>query len=397
MRDLSQLWNARIILEDGSIWRATSFGAEGETAGELVFNTALTGYQEVLTDPSYAGQVVVMTSPLIGNYGVNVDDEESRKLHLRGFVVREASLLHSNFRATESLGDYLKRHQIVALEGVDTRALTRRIRDFGAMRCFMTTQAISDDALAEKLSAVPELTDQDFIADVSRSKKETWNDGFSTSFHADLKPRNPSSNPALNHANSELALKVVAYDFGAKDTIFRSLKAVGCDLTIVPFDTSAADVIAMAPDGVFLSNGPGDPRRLTKIVTEIKGLVGKVPIFGICLGHQILALALGADIVKMKFGHHGSNHPVKNLKSGAIEITAQNHGFAVTAESLEAVGAEATHINLNDNTVAGLAATKLRAFSVQYHPEASPGPHDSAYLFGQFVEAMIATEGRATA
>ncbi|MEZ6195805.1 MAG: glutamine-hydrolyzing carbamoyl-phosphate synthase small subunit [Planctomycetota bacterium] len=376
MIDIERLWRARLILEDGTIWKATSIGAEGETGGEVVFNTALSGYQEVLTDPSYAGQIVCMTYPEIGNYGVCSQDEESEGPKVAGFLVRSLAPRHSNWRATEALGDYLRRHGIVALEGIDTRALTRKVRTLGAMKIFMTTEPLSDDELRERLAAVPELVDRDLVSGVTRAAAGAWTDGFETAFHADLSPEG-SRRP-----------KVVAFDFGAKSSIFRSLVAVGCDVVVVPAATDFDTVMSHRPDGVFLSNGPGDPRLLTGVVDTVRELLGKVPIFGICLGHQILALAAGAEIVKMKFGHHGSNHPVKDLDTGRVEITAQNHGFAATRESILAAGGRITHVNLNDDSVSGLELPAARAFSVQYHPEASPGPHDSAYLFRRFVQRM---------
>lgn len=376
MIDIERLGRGRLILEDGSIWNATPIGAEGEAGGEVVFNTAMCGYQEILTDPSYAGQVVCMTYPEIGNYGVTEEDEESGRPQVSGFIVRQLSPRTSSWRAQSSLGDYLKKHGIVAFEGVDTRALTRRIRLQGAMKIFMTTETLDDDTLRARLAAVPDLGDRDLVAEVTRPAAGDWDQGFASRFHADLESQH------------ERRFKVVALDFGAKEAILRSLVAVGCDVDVLPASASAEDILSRQPDGLFLSNGPGDPRVLEGAVATVRELLGRMPIFGICLGHQILALAAGAEIVKMKFGHHGSNHPVKWLDSGRVEISAQNHGFAATRESVEAVGGRVTHVNLNDDSVAGLELPDKMAYSVQYHPEASPGPHDAVYLFRRFVDLM---------
>lgn len=375
MKDSPGLWNARVILEDGTIWKATSFGASGEAGGEVVFNTALSGYQEVLTDPSYHGQVVVMTYPLIGNYGVNVEDEEAPAPCVAGFLVREASRIRSNYRSTEGLQEYLCRHGIVGLEGMDTRALTRRIREAGAMRIFMTTEPLDDETLKAKLAEVPDLVGRDMVQDVTVQESFNWSEGLDDTFAPKQVNGSVEGDPP----------KVVAFHFGAKSTIFRSLRQVGFDVVVVPSVTTAEEVLAMNPDGVFLSNGPGDPRPLEYCAKTVGELLGKVPLFGICLGHQILAQAVGAEIVKLKFGHHGSNHPVMDLRTGKVEITAQNHGFAVTRESLEQIGARVSHVNLNDGTVEGMELPDKSAFSVQYHPEASPGPHDSSYLFQRFM------------
>lgn len=377
MIDLRNHGKARLILEDGSIWHGTSFGASGETAGELVFNTAMTGYQEVLTDPSYTGQVVLMTAPLIGNYGICGDDGESPRPTVEGFVVREASRIASNHRANTNIRDYLLQHGIVAIEGVDTRALTLRVREHGAMRVFMTTESLSDDELRARLAEVPDLVGADMVRRVSPQARSKWSRGYTERWR-----------PAMRQP--EKKLRVVAFDFGAKETIYRSLREVGCEVVIVPSRTTADEVLALEPDGVFLSNGPGDPRPLGSETESISQLVGRVPVFGICLGHQLLAQAVGAEIVKLKFGHHGCNHPVRDLETGKVEITSQNHGFAVTRESLEALGARVTHVNLNDDTVEGFELPDRRAFSVQYHPEAAPGPHDSLYLFERFCDLMRA-------
>lgn len=379
MQNMAKLWRGRIILEDGTIWRATSFGAPGETGGELVFNTALSGYQEVLTDPSYRGQVVIMTYPMIGNYGTNAPDEESPKPQAAGFLVRECSRIASNFRATETLRNYLVRHGIVALEGVDTRALTARIRTKGAMKVFMSTEPLSDEELRKKLAKVDDLVGHDYVLEVTRGRTFAWGEGYGR----EIAPR-------LENFSKDKAHRphVVAFDYGAKANIFRSLREVGFDVTVVPANATAAQVLELKPDGVFLSNGPGDPRVLTYAVDAVKGLLGRVPIFGICLGHQLLGAAIDAEIVKLKFGHHGGNHPVQNLDTGRVEITSQNHGFAVTPESIRARGGRVTHISLNDRTVEGMELADRGAFSVQYHPEAAPGPHDSLYLFEKFARAV---------
>lgn len=381
MNQLAKLWKARLILEDGSIWRATSFGADGETGGELVFNTAMTGYQEVLTDPSYRGQVVLMTYPLIGNYGVNVADEESAKPELAGFIVREASKLASNYRATETLRAYLTRRKIVALEGVDTRALVLRVREKGSMRCFMTTEPLADAELKKKIALVPDISNHDFVLDVTRAAPLRWKEGYGAEIAPKFERRG---------ARTGKRPHVVAYDFGAKSNIFRSLTEVGFDVTVVPAATTAEAALDLKPDGIFLSNGPGDPRLSGYAVEATKKLLGRVPLFGICLGHQILGQAIGAEIVKLKFGHHGANHPVKNLKTGRVEITSQNHNYAVTDASLKRLGVTVTHVNLNDQTVEGMELPEKRAFSVQYHPEAAPGPHDSLYLFEDFYRLVTA-------
>ncbi len=377
-----------MILEDGTILRATSFGADGEAQGEIVFNTVLTGYQEVLTDPSYHGQVVVMTYPLIGNYGINSEDNESIGPQSAGLLVREASRIVSNHRADESLPDYLKRHGIVALEGVDTRLITRRIRSHGAMKVYMTTETLSDDELRARLAAVPALVGKDYASEVTCKEPHPWTEGW----HEEFREAAPKSVTPRR--------RVVTFDFGAKENIHRSLHEAGFDVVVVPAATSADEVRALQPDGVFLSNGPGDPRPLTGIIETIRSLLGDYPIFGICLGHQLLSLAKGAEVVKLKFGHHGGNHPVQNLDTMVVEITSQNHGFAVTPESIEAVGGRVTHVNLNDQTVEGLEFADLNAFSVQYHPEASPGPHDSIYLFERFrglVEGVALERARTAA
>jgi carbamoyl-phosphate synthase small subunit len=365
--------DARLVLEDGLIASGTSIGARGETFGELVFNTSLTGYQEVLTDPSYRGQIVMMTNPLIGNYGINDVDDEAEKPWLAGFVVRELSRIPSNWRSTEPLGSWLARHGIVGIAGVDTRQLTRRLRDKGAMNCVISTETLDPEELLRRVRKAPRLEERDLVREVTRGKKLGWDEGYDLGLQPALSmPEKAATKP-----------HVVALDYGAKENIFRSLTEVGFKVTVLPASTTAAQVLAESPDGVFLSNGPGDPAVLNAEVTCVRELLGKTPIFGICLGHQILGQAIGARTFKLKFGHHGGNQPVKNLKTGHVEITAQNHGFAVDPASLPE-DATVTHVNLNDGTCEGLELPKRKAFSVQYHPEAAPGPHDSLYLFREF-------------
>lgn len=360
---------AILVLEDGRSFRGRAFGAEGETTGEMVFNTSMTGYQEILTDPSYAGQIVCMTYPLIGNYGVNNEDTESRRPWVEGFVVKEASKISSNWRAEETLDSYLKRHQIVGIEQLDTRALVRHIRDKGAMRAIISTVDLDEESLLQKVNSAPEMTNRELASSVTAEK-------------------------SYEFAAGEEKFHVVAYDFGVKTNSLREFSKHGCRLTVVPAETPADKVLALKPDGIFLSNGPGDPASMKKVVEEIKKLTeSTVPMFGICLGHQILGQVFGGETYKLKFGHRGGNQPVKNLETGKIEITSHNHGFAVDAKSLPA-DVEITHINLNDKTVAGLKHKQLPVFSVQYHPESAPGPHDSEYLFEQFVELMEKEKAR---
>lgn len=355
---------ALLVLEDGRAFRGASFGAEGETFGEMVFNTSMTGYQEILTDPSYAGQIVCMTYPLIGNYGVNEDDVESRRPWAEGLVVREASRIASNWRSTETLDSYLKRNNIVGLEQIDTRALVRHIRDKGAMRAAISTTDLDEKSLLDKVLASPGMENRELASAVTVTESFEY----------------PSLDDHKYH--------VVCYDFGVKTNSLREFSRFGCRLTVVPAETPADEVMALKPDGIFLSNGPGDPASMQDVIEEIKKLAeSETPIFGICLGHQLIGQAFGGGTYKLKFGHRGGNQPIKDLTTGRVEITSHNHGFAVDAESLPA-DVEVTHVNLNDNTVAGLRHKTLPVFSVQYHPESAPGPHDSEYLFKRFIDLM---------
>ena len=368
---------AKLALENGVVFTGESFGSPGEIAGEVVFNTSLSGYQEVFTDPSYAGQIVTMTYPLIGNYGVNPADVESGKPQVAGVIVHEYFDFYSNFRATESLGDWLKKSGVVAIQGIDTRMLTRMLRTQGAMRGVLSTTDLNDASLLLKVAASPRMAGLDLATKVSCGEPYRWTGLDETPFS--LKAAAPEG---------ERRYRVIAYDYGIKRNILRRLVAYGCEVTVVPAGYPAADVLAASPDGVFLSNGPGDPSAVGVAIRNVQELIGKKPIFGICLGHQILALALGGRTFKLKFGHRGGNHPVKNLQTGRIEITSQNHGFAVDPDSLDASLIEVTHVNLNDHTNEGFRHRELPIFSVQYHPEASPGPHDSDYLFREFLRMM---------
>jgi carbamoyl-phosphate synthase small subunit len=367
---------AVLALADGRVFEGKSFGATGEAVGEVVFNTAMSGYQEVLTDPSYKGQMVTMTYPQMGNTGINPEDVESRGLFLSGFIVKEYFEEYSNWRATMSLGDYLRENGVVGIQGIDTRALTRHLRDRGAQNGIISTVDSDHQSLIRKAKAIPSMAGLDLATGVTCEKSYHWTEGL-----WDLDTGHPDL------AGTERPYKVIAYDFGIKYNILRCLASAGCDVTVVPATYPAEEALAMNPDGIFLSNGPGDPEPMTVVIENIRKMIGKVPIFGICLGHQLLGLALGGRTVKLKFGNHGSNLPVMDLATRKVEITAQNHGFSVDIASL-AGSCDLAHENLNDLTVEGMRCRELPIFSVQHHPEASPGPHDSQYLFGRFTEMM---------
>lgn len=364
--------NALLVLEDGTVFKGNSFGAKGQSTGEVVFNTSMSGYQEILTDPSYEGQIVAMTYPLIGNYGVNKEDVESRKIFLEGFIVKEHSRIASNWRSEETLDEYLKKNNIIGIEGVDTRAITRHIRLKGAMKGIIASGKDKDiKSLIKKVKKSPGLVGMDLVKDVTSTKKYNWTD------------------------KKKKLYKVVVIDCGLKYNILRELNNYGCSVTVVPAKTSADDIIKLKPDGLMLSNGPGDPEGVPYVVETVKALIGKLPIFGICFGHQMLGLAFGGETYKLKFGHHGANHPAMDLRTRKIAITVQNHGFCVkikkNGNKYEFCGnkdIEVTHINLNDGTCEGLRHKKLPVFSVQFHPEASPGPNDAKYLFGEFIDLM---------
>jgi carbamoyl-phosphate synthase small subunit len=364
-----------LALENGRVFRGLGFGAERERFGEVVFNTSMAGYQEILSDPSYAGQIIVMTAPQIGNVGVNPEDLESTRPACAGMAIRELSPVTSSWRARGGLDGFMAEHGLPGIDEIDTRALTRVLRDEGAMRGVISPAVDDVPGLIERVKASPRMDGRDLVPDVTCSAAYTWSEPSWSPLDARRTPAKPE-------------LHVVAYDFGIKRTILRDLVDVGCTVTVVPATTAARDVLALAPDGVFLSNGPGDPAAVTYGVAAVRDLAasGK-PVFGICLGHQILGLALGARTTKLPFGHHGGNHPVKDLATGKVEITSQNHGFAVVADGLPA-GVECTHVNLYDQTCEGIRMPERPVFGVQYHPEASPGPHDAEHLFGRFVRAM---------
>jgi carbamoyl-phosphate synthase small subunit len=360
---------AWLALEDGTILPGQACGAEGEAGGEVVFNTSMTGYQEVLTDPSYKGQMVVMTYPQIGNYGITAEDNESTKPHLSAFIVRELCRRPSNYASVESLDNWLRKHNIVAIEGLDTRALTLKLRSQGALRAVLSTVESDPKRLMEKLKAVPSTAGVDLVKSVTSAERYTWQEGYKS---------------------SEPQLHVVVYDFGVKHGILRCLAGMGARVTVLPAHAPASEALALKPDGILLSNGPGDPEPVKYAVDNIKRLLdAKVPMFGICLGHQLLGLALGGKTYKLKFGHHGANHPVMDLETRKVEVTTQNHNFCVDIDSLPPQ-VKTTHVNLNDRTSEGLAHSLLPVFSVQYHPEAQAGPHDSRYLFGRFRDLMLA-------
>ena len=380
---------AILALEDGRYFEGESFGATGTTLGEVVFNTSMTGYQEVVTDPSYRGQMVAMTYPLIGNYGVNPVDQESAEPHVRGFIIEELSPLTSNWRSQSSLGDYLTQWGIPGIQGVDTRALTRHLREKGAMKCCLTSDPdLSVDQAVALAQGGTGVTGMDFVKEVTTPKVYPWDPQDALSRKWTIVKGDGQG--VVREADGEIYEKlppvkhrVVAYDFGIKHNILRQLRQAGFQVTVVPAATPAADALALNPDGIFLSNGPGDPAALDYIHTIVKGLMGRKPIFGICLGHQILSYAFGGKTFKLKFGHHGGNQPVKDLATGKVSITSQNHNYATDPDSLPS-NVQVTHLNLNDNTVEGMRHTEMPIFSVQYHPEAAPGPHDADYFFSDF-------------
>jgi len=371
---------ACLVLENGTLFTGQSIGFNGYTEGEIVFNTSMTGYQEILTDPSYNGQIVMMTYPLIGNYGCNPEDMESRQAWVEGFVIKELAALPSNWRKQETLVDFLKKHKIVAIQGVDTRKLTKMIRTGGAQRALITTRNEDIKSLQKRVKKIPSIVGADLASEVTAEKPYRWREGI-------------YEWPKGYSAKKKFKYSVVAYDFGIKRNILRSLVSNRIDVLVVPARTSWEEVLKMKPDGVLLSNGPGDPAPIEYAIENIRNLIGRIPIFGICLGHQLLALALGGKTFKLKFGHRGANHPVKNLETGAIEITSQNHGFAVDIDSLKG-RAKLTHLNLNDMTSEGLSIKEKFLFSVQYHPESSPGPRDSRYLFHDFIQMMEDFKGK---
>jgi carbamoyl-phosphate synthase small subunit len=358
---------AVLLLEDGTVFEGENFAAVGEVFGEVVFNTSMTGYQEIITDPSYKGQMVTMTYPLIGNYGVNEEDVESRRPWLEGFIIKELSVLRSNWRSTMNLEEYLKKNNIVGIQGIDTRALTRHIRLQGAMQAVISAKDFDKQGLMRKLKAAPRLVGADLVKNVTCQKPYEWKD---------------------RRARKKTKYNVVVLDCGVKFNILRHLARTGCHIQAVPAATLPGQILKLKPDGVLLSNGPGDPAAVPYVIQTTRELIGKLPIFGICLGHQMLGLALGGKTYKLKFGHHGGNHPVKDLKTGRVSITAQNHGFCVAMKTVPQKGTVLTHLNLYDHTPEGLENKRLKLFSVQYHPEAGPGPNDAGYLFEKFTDLM---------
>jgi len=372
-------FEAILALEDGRVFRGRGVGAKAERGGEVVFNTGMTGYQEIFTDPSYSGQIVCLTYPQIGNYGTTAEDNESTRPYFEGLVARELSKIVSNWRSDKSAVDFLAEHGIPIIGELDTRALVRHIRNEGALRGVISSVDLDARSLVEKARDLPKMEGLDLASRVTTAKQYEWSQGRGKCSPSDLTPE-----------PEDAKFHVVAYDFGIKHNILRELVQIGSKVTVVPSETSAEEVLALKPSGVFISNGPGDPEPLEAQAKSIRGLVGKTPIFGICLGHQVLAQALGAKTYKLKFGHHGCNHPVRNERTKRVEITSQNHGFAVDPDSLPASETELTHINLNDQTLEGFRSTKDPLFCVQYHPEAAPGPHDSRYLFDEFRDLMEA-------
>lgn len=366
---------AILLLQDGTVFEGRGYGAHTEKCGEVVFNTSMCGYQEILTDPSYRDQIITMTYPLEGNYGANPADAESDRVQAAGFVVKESCRRESNFRSKTSLSAYLKKAEVAGIENIDTRMLVRHIREKGAMNGILSTRDFNVESLKKKLAQYPSMTGRDLAREVTCRKPYRW------TLNVEDFAGNQLKRPKAQY-------KVVAFDYGIKRNILRLLVSHGCDVTVVSAQTTAREVLSRKPDGIFLSNGPGDPEAVTYAIETVKALLGKRPIFGICLGHQILTLALGGRTYKLKFGHRGANHPVKNLATGKIEITSQNHGFCSNLDSLKGKGVDLTHLNLNDRTCEGIRSRKYPAFSVQYHPEAAPGPHDSSYLFQDFIQLM---------
>ena len=369
---------AILALEDGRVFRGKGYGAKGECYGEVVFNTSITGYQEIFTDPSYCGQIVVLTNPEIGNYGTNPEDNEANRPYIEGLVVREFSKVSSNWRSQQVAEEYLEKFKIPVISDIDSRALVRHLRDEGCKRGVISSLDDDAESLIGKAQAIPKMEGTDLARVVSTKQRYLWEIGERS--HEPTEVVGVKDEPPRHH--------VVAYDFGIKHNILRRLASEGCRVTVVPAETAAEDVLALNPDGVFLSNGPGDPEPVRYAQENIRQLMGKTPVFGICLGHQLIGLALGGKTFKLKFGHHGANHPVKQLRTGKVEITAHNHNFAVDPDSLQQSAVELTHMDLNDQTLEGLRHRSMPLFSVQYHPEASPGPHDSHYLFKDFVKMM---------
>lgn len=367
---------ALLLLEDGVVFRGFAFAGHGRALGEVVFNTSMTGYQEVLTDPSYKGQMVAMTYPLTGTYGVNDEDMESSAIHVEAFVVKEYQAFSSNWRSSRTLADFLNQHGKIGIEGIDTRALTRHLRQAGAMRGIIATDTDDLDALRQQVLAYPGLNGIDLVKHVSCERPYVWHHG----------PIACSDPPVWRAGHS--GFRVAALDCGIKYNILRRLEQTGCQIIVFPANTPAEEILSVDPDGVFLSNGPGDPAALDYVIHTVRGLLGRKPVFGICLGHQIMGLALGGTTFKLKFGHRGANQPVKDLTTGKVEITSQNHGFCVDLNSLKDIPVRLTHVNLNDNTLEGMEHLEIPAFCVQYHPEASPGPHDASYLFDRFIRLM---------